>query len=61
VGFRDEVVAQFQGRGANIIFVDGEDLTHILEGRIDLPEAFRTKIEKAAQEGNVFFRVRDML
>jgi restriction endonuclease Mrr len=60
-GFRDEVVAQFQGRGANIIFMDGEDLTHILEGRVDLPDALRTKIEKAAQEGNVFFRVRDML
>lgn len=61
VGFRDEVVSQFQGRGAKIIFVDGEDITHILEGRIELPEALRTKIEKAAQEGNVFFRIREML
>jgi hypothetical protein len=60
-GFRDEVVAQFQGRGANIIFMDGEDLTHIFEGWIELPDALRTKIEKAAQEVNAFFTIREML
>lgn len=54
VGFRAEVVEQFNGKGANIILVDGEHLTHILEGRMDLGEGLRILIEKAAQEGIVY-------
>ena len=53
-GFREEVIAQFNGRGANLILMDGHDLIHILEGRIDLRDALRRKVEKAAQEGIVF-------
>ncbi|MDF0675425.1 MAG: restriction endonuclease [Nitrospira sp.] len=53
-GFREEVIAQFNGRGANVILIDGRDLVHILEGRIDLRDALKRKIEKAAQEGIVF-------
>ena len=54
VGFRPEVVNAFNGRGANVILMDGADLAHILEGRVDLRDALRRKIEKAAQEGVVF-------
>lgn len=54
-GFRDEVVRQFSGRGANIIFVCGYDLTMILEGRWALPDALRLKVTKAAQEGVVYY------
>jgi len=53
-GFREEVVTQFNGKGANIILMDGMDLTHILEGRADLRDALHHKIERAAQEGVVF-------
>lgn len=53
-GFRQEVVAQFNGRGPNLILMDGQDLIHILEGRIDLRDGLKKKIEKAAQEGIVF-------
>jgi len=53
-GVRSEVVRQFEGRSSNIIFMDGADLTCILEGRIDLRDALKFKIEKAAQEGIVF-------
>ena len=53
-GFRNEVVAQFNGSGANLILMDGRDLIYILEGRIDLRDGLKKKIEKAAQEGIVF-------
>ena len=38
----------------------GEDLMHLLEGRIDLKEALKIKIEKAAQEGKVLIPVSTM-
>ena len=53
-GFRDEVVQQFNGKGTNLIFMDGRDLIHILEGRIDLRDALEMKIDRASQEGLVF-------
>lgn len=54
-GVRDEVVQEFSGEGANIIFMDGCDLICILEGRISLRDGLKLKIEKAAQEGKVFY------
>lgn len=54
MGFREEVVGQYSGRGANIIFMDGTDLMHVLEGRVDLRDGLRFKVEKAAQEGRTF-------
>lgn len=60
-GFRDEVVKQFEGKGSKIILFSGEDIMHILEGRIDLRDVLRFKIEKAAQEGKVFFPVSNFL
>ncbi len=58
-GIRPEVVAQFQGRGCNIIFWDGTDLIEILEGLVDLRDGMRFKIEKAAQEGRAFVSLRE--
>lgn len=60
-GFRDEVVTSFEGMGSNILFFTGEDIMHILEGRIGLDEVLRRKIDKAAQEGKVYFPVSSML
>lgn len=57
-GIRPEVVAQSQGRGCNVIFWDGADLVHVLEG-VDLRDAMRFKIEKAAQEGRAFVPLRE--
>ena len=54
-GFKEEVINKFCGYEANIIFISGEDLVYILEGRIDLHDALRLKIKKAAQEGKVYF------
>jgi Restriction endonuclease len=54
--FRSEVVLEFtRGVSANIVLVDGEDLTLILEGRISLTDALDLKIQKAAQEGIILF------
>ena len=56
-GFRDEVVKEFSGQGANIILMNGEDLIHILEGRIDLRDALNLKIDKASQYGLAYSKV----
>jgi len=58
--FRDEVVKQFNGK-SNIIFFTGEDLTLILEGRIELTEVLVKKIERAAQYGDSLVKVKDLL
>lgn len=50
-GFRPEVINEYNGRGAKIIFMSGHEFVFILEGRISLQEALKIKIEKAAQEG----------
>ncbi|MDH7478570.1 MAG: restriction endonuclease [Syntrophomonadaceae bacterium] len=54
-GFRENVVQQFNGKGASIIFMCGRDLTLILEGHFDLSDALRAKIECAAQKGIVYY------
>lgn len=56
-GFRDEVIKNFSGQGANIIFMTGEDLVHILEGRVDFLEALRSKIDKASQYGLIYSKL----
>jgi hypothetical protein len=40
---------------SNIIVMDGEDLSLILEGRVSLVDAMELKIRKAAQEGITYF------
>jgi hypothetical protein len=52
-GFRKEVVDKFDERGSSIILMDGADLTYLLEGRVDLRDGLRAKIEAAAQRGVV--------
>ncbi len=53
-GYRSAVIEQFNGRGSNIILLDGTHLIHVLEGRMDLREMLKLVIEKAAQEGVVY-------
>jgi len=60
-GFREEVIKKFEEPGNNILFFNGEDISFILEGMIGLDEVIRNKIDKAAQEGKVFYPVRSML
>lgn len=59
-GFRPEVVMEFtKGASANIVLVDGEDLTLVLEGQVSLTDALELKVRKAAQEGIVFYPLRE--
>ncbi|MCC6862999.1 MAG: hypothetical protein IT158_30775 [Bryobacterales bacterium] len=56
VGFRPEVVMEFtRGVTSNIVLMDGADLSLILEGHISLLDALDAKINKAAQEGIIYF------
>jgi hypothetical protein len=56
VGFREEVVLEFtRGISSNIVLMDGQDLALILEGQVSLIDALELKIQKAAQEGIVFY------
>ncbi|MFV0324667.1 MAG: restriction endonuclease [Bacteroides xylanisolvens] len=49
-GFRNEVIEAFNNN-TNILLMDGIDLTHLLEGRIELKELLSMKIKYAAQYG----------
>lgn len=53
-GFRMEVV-QEAANLLNLILMDGQDLALILEGRISLIEALQLKLDKAAQQGTLFY------
>lgn len=53
-GFRPEVLQEGSGL-LNLILMDGQDLALILEGHISLIEALQLKLDKAAQQGILFF------
>lgn len=54
--FRSEILQQLREEGpAKLVFMDGYDLTLILEGRISLIDALQAKADKAAQEGMMHF------
>lgn len=56
VGYRQEVVLQFtRGTTSNIVLIDGQDLVLILEGHISLTDALDLKVQKAAQEGIIYY------
>ncbi|PYN85555.1 MAG: restriction endonuclease [Candidatus Rokuibacteriota bacterium] len=55
-GYRPEVLLEFtRGVSSNIVLMDGQDLALILEGHVSLTDALDLKIQKAAQEGVIFF------
>jgi Restriction endonuclease len=53
-GFRSEVVHEAASL-LNLILTDGQDLALILEGRVSLIEALQIKLDKAAQQGILFY------
>jgi hypothetical protein len=53
-GFRAEVMQEASGL-LNLILTDGQDLALILEGRISLIEALQIKLDKAAEQGILFY------
>ena len=59
-GFRSETVLEFtRGVSSNIILMDGQDLSLILEGHVSLVDALAMKIDKAAQEGMIYVSLRE--
>jgi len=55
-GFRAEVVNE-AAPVSNLILMDGEELAVILEGRISLVAALQLKLDKAAQQGKLYYSV----
>lgn len=53
-GYRNEVLDEASDL-LNLILMDGQDLALILEGRVSLIEALQIKLDKAAQEGVLFY------
>jgi len=54
--FSDDVLRRLREAGpSNLVLMDGYDLTLILEGRVSLVDALQAKVDKAAQEGIMFF------
>jgi len=61
-GFRDDTLQRFkEGGPANTIFMSGEDLTLILEGRVNLQDALQAKADKAFQEGVLYYPLKLLL
>lgn len=53
-GYRPEVLDEASDL-LNLVLMDGQDLALILEGRISLIEALQLKLDKAAQQGVLFY------
>jgi hypothetical protein len=53
-GYRPDVLGEASDL-LNLILIDGQDLALILEGRISLIEALQIKLDKAAQQGAIFY------
>ena len=54
--FCEDVLRRLREAGpAKLVLMDGYDMTLILEGRVSLVDALQAKVDKAAQEGIMFF------
>ena len=61
IGPAQETIMRLRESGpANIIIVDGYDLTLILEGRVSLVDGLQAKIDKAAQEGIIYYSLANL-
>ncbi len=61
LGFDDDVIHRLREAGpANLILIDGYDLILIIEGRVSLIDAFQAKVDKAAQEGIIYFPLSEL-
>ena len=59
--FREDVLHRLRETGpAKLILINGYDLTLILEGRVSLLDALQAKSDKAAQEGVIFFPLKNL-
>jgi hypothetical protein len=59
-GFSREGLLAFSGMPTNIICVDGLDVFHLLQGKIDLAAVLEAKVRRAAESGKPYVPVRDL-
>jgi hypothetical protein len=60
-GFSPDGIAAHSAGGAVIILIDGADLMAVLEERIDFVSLLLRKKRHAAQTGNIYLRVQEIL
>lgn len=60
-GFEANAIALHSGARPSMILMDGSDLMAVLEGRIDLLQLLLRKRRHAAQTGQVFLEIREIL
>ena len=59
-GFTQEGITAVQRSRPNLILMDGQDLSAVLEGLVDLHDLLHKKLRHAAQTGDIYRRYRDM-
>jgi hypothetical protein len=59
-GFSEDGLLAF-GRGKSLICMDGCDLSEMLKGRLSIVDVLAAKVRRAAETGNPFTRVRDLI
>lgn len=60
-GFSEDAVKVHSSGRRLIILMDGSDLMAVLEGRIDLVQLLHRKRRKAAETGNIYLRIHEIL
>jgi restriction endonuclease Mrr len=60
-GFSEEAVKVISSGRRLIILMDGSDLMAVFEGRIDLVQLLLRKRRKAAETGNIYLRIHEIL
>ena len=60
-GFSEDAVKTHSSGRRLVILMDGSDLTAVLEGRIDLIQLLLRKRRKAAETGNIYMKVHEIL
>lgn len=60
-GFSDDAVKAHSSGRRLIILMDGSDLMAVLEDRIDLVELLLRKRRKAAETGNIYLKIHEIL
>lgn len=60
-GYSDEAVKAHSSGRRLLLLMDGSDLMAVLEGRIDLKELLLRKRRYAAQTGNIYLKVSELL
>ncbi len=60
-GFSEDAVKAHSSGRRLIILMDGSDLMAVLEGRIDLVQLLLRKRRKAAETGNIYLRIHEII